>query len=679
MNITTRFKAASQRLSVSAAGFVRERDGNIAVLTAIILPALAMGGAVAIDAAELHRARTNFQQALDAGTLVAAKTYFNSGGEDVAGARAAGEAAFAANLGNLPKSKGRLTLTFPSREDCADPEKGVVGTGDGTHPIWFTALHGVGDGANSGAVKISGKAGVACPNDSVEIAMVLDNSGSMYGSKIATLKSAAKELVAQTFESMRGSGIKDPVKFSLVPFSAMVNVGQGAKSRSWIDSSGKSPLHHADLDWSWDTAERNPRKEGDAWKTGGEFLSRFHLFNDLGVAWKGCVQMRPYPYHSNDVAPSAGDPKTLFVPAFAPDEPDDLNGNRYQKREAVATAPHCKNGSEGWKWKRKDNRFVCKRWTDGTKGEFHPDQGYAINNDGVNYSNRTYIGKTSTRVVDESSRIDDERRYMNDYIDDGHRMPRDNECQGLVRHRNCSGSATKQHRRQSFTFKYKDATVRDRYGRNLNSFNFGPNFMCTAAPLTALTASKSTVDGGINNMKATGYTNVAEGVAWGWRTLSPGAPYTNGRNYEDPKNRKYLIIMTDGAHTYYPLQRGFSTMNKTNYGAFGYGRHHKKGEQDGFMFKGYTDVASPSFTSTTHRKAMDHHLTNICENVKDTGITVFSIAFDVPNGSSIKTVLNGCASTAGGRKLYYDASDNAALRGAFRDILQQIQKLRLNK
>ena len=680
MSITTRLRRVTQRLSASATGFARERDGNIAVLTAIVVPAIAMGAAVAIDTAELHRARTNFQQALDAGTLVAAKTYFNSGGQDMAAARAAGEAAFAANLANLPASRGTLSLTFPSKEECADPDKGVVGEGDGTHPVWFSAFHGVGGGSSSGAVKISGESGVACPNDAVEIAMVLDNSGSMGGSKISTLKSASKELVETLFNSINASSnTPDPIKFSLVPFSAMVNVGPNSRSRSWMDRNGKSPIHHADLDWSWDTVRRNPRKEGDAWKNGGAHLSRFHLFDDLNVSWKGCVQMRPYPYHSNDAAPSTSNPQTLFVPAFAPDEPDMLNGLRHQKRQTVAVAPHCRNGSDGWRWKRNRSRWVCKRWTDGTKGEYHPQQGYAVNNDGVNYRNRTYIGATSTRVVNESSSIGNERYYMNDYIDDGNRMPQDNECQGLVRHRNCAGSATKQHRRQSFTFKYKDASIRDRFGRTLQSTNFGPNFMCTAEPLTPLTSSKATIDGALNRMKASGWTNVPEGVAWGWRTLSPGVPYTNGRSYEDPKNRKYLIIMTDGANTYYPIQNGFSTMNKTNYGAFGYGRHHKQGSKDGFMFKGYTSVASPSFNSNTHRQAMDHHLTQICGSVKGTGITIFSIAFDVPNGSSIKTVLEGCASTQGGKKLYYDAADNTALRSAFKDIADSIQKLRLNK
>jgi hypothetical protein len=39
-------------------------------------------------------------------------------------------------------------------------------------------------------------------------------------------------------------------------------------------------------------------------------------------AWAGCVRQRAEPFDVQDVAPSAGNPATLFTPFFAPDEPD---------------------------------------------------------------------------------------------------------------------------------------------------------------------------------------------------------------------------------------------------------------------------------------------------------------------------------------------------------------------
>jgi hypothetical protein len=37
----------------------------------------------------------------------------------------------------------------------------------------------------------------------------------------------------------------------------------------------------------------------------------------------------------------------------------------------------------------------------------------------------------------------------------------------------------------------------------------------------------------IRNMKADGYTHVAEGVGWGLRVLSPGEPFTEGVSYDN--------------------------------------------------------------------------------------------------------------------------------------------------
>jgi hypothetical protein len=48
-----------------------------------------------------------------------------------------------------------------------------------------------------------------------------------------------------------------------------------------------------------------------------------------------------------------------------------------------------------------------------------------------------------------------------------------------------------------------------------------------------------------------GGTNQAEGLAWGWRVLSPSAPFTEGRPYNDPSDpvRKVIVLMTDGENT----------------------------------------------------------------------------------------------------------------------------------
>ena len=57
----------------------------------------------------------------------------------------------------------------------------------------------------------------------------------------------------------------------------------------------------------------------------------------------------------------------------------------------------------------------------------------------------------------------------------------------------------------------------------------------------------------ISTMRANGATNIHMGTIWGLRLLSPQAPYTQGRGYDDKENIKALIIMTDGNNTYYTI------------------------------------------------------------------------------------------------------------------------------
>jgi Flp pilus assembly protein TadG len=135
----------------------------------------------------------------------------------------------------------------------------------------------------------------------VEVALVLDNTGSMsQNNKLPTLTASAQSLV-QTLMAQAG-GDANAVKISIVPFSMTVNVGQQYQSASWI--TGVMPAAYGSDIFS--TANTN----------------RFTLFTQLNKAWGGCVEGRPMPYDVQDTAPSAGTPATMFVPYFAPDEPD---------------------------------------------------------------------------------------------------------------------------------------------------------------------------------------------------------------------------------------------------------------------------------------------------------------------------------------------------------------------
>jgi hypothetical protein len=54
----------------------------------------------------------------------------------------------------------------------------------------------------------------------------------------------------------------------------------------------------------------------------------------------------------------------------------------------------------------------------------------------------------------------------------------------------------------------------------------------------------------IRNMRADGYTHVAEGVGWGLRVLSPGEPFTEGVSYDNQDITKAMVLLTDGENTF---------------------------------------------------------------------------------------------------------------------------------
>lgn len=137
-----------------------------------------------------------------------------------------------------------------------------------------------------------------------EVVMVLDNSGSMSGAKLESLKSSATTLIDTLFGD---DTISDIVKIGLVPFTRAVNVGADQITSDWIDAAGSSALHIEDIDIHLLTG----------------VPSLFHLFGEMtNVSWAGCVRARTGGHDITDAPPDPASPDTLFAPYFYPDGPD---------------------------------------------------------------------------------------------------------------------------------------------------------------------------------------------------------------------------------------------------------------------------------------------------------------------------------------------------------------------
>lgn len=269
----------------------RNERGAVAVQFAILLLPLTVMSFGLFDISRASIAKQQLQDALDAATLLAAR----SNSLNDAGLQAVGQPALVANLSSLSDATLQST-TFHINGNFID-SSAVVTVRPIIANLWM-----------NGDMSITASSQVVRTSNHVEVALVLDNTGSMgqtlgAQTKITALRSAAQGLVNTLSAAAVRSGDPNSVKIGVVPFSMTVNVGSTYRNAAWM--TGVQPAAYGtDI---FTTANTN----------------RFTMFDNMAISWGGCVESRPAPYDIQDTAASVGNGATMFVPFFAPDEPDD--------------------------------------------------------------------------------------------------------------------------------------------------------------------------------------------------------------------------------------------------------------------------------------------------------------------------------------------------------------------
>jgi Flp pilus assembly protein TadG len=285
-----------------------DRRGALSPVFGLMIVPLAMAAGVTVDVGRAVSSRNNLQDAVDSTALA---------------------------LAHLPPSTPQATLNSTATtwmgaelhdKNMAPPTVTVTpATGQITVSAASTVATTIAAVAGVSTIPISASSTVKWGLSHVELALVLDNTGSMsQNNKLPTLISAASSLV-DTLSSTAGT---DPaaLKISVVPFSMTVNIGSGYQSASWM--TGVLPTAYG----------------SDIFTTAN--VDRFGLLTQMHQTWGGCVESRPAPYDVQDTAPTTATPATLFVPYFAPDEPDttgyynnylaDGNSGTWQQRQGNA-------------------------------------------------------------------------------------------------------------------------------------------------------------------------------------------------------------------------------------------------------------------------------------------------------------------------------------------------------
>lgn len=287
-----------RRARLDFLSFRTDERGVIALIFAVSLIPILLSIGVSFDYSRAITARTNIQQAADAAALALVPT---------AGSLTA------ANL----NSQASAYLTAASQDSNAVITSATYNTTTGqlcinAQTLILTFFMKLG---NINSVTVSAHSCSMVGGQSFEVAMVLDNTGSMATvdittgqSKLQNAVTAAKKMLTTIFA---GQSTSSSYQVSIVPFSSSVKVGTQYNNQPWVDTNGKSSIH-------FENVPLPPSSQGPKWTP----QSRFELFNRVGVSWGGCFEQRPQPYSLTDTAPTISIPDTLFVPLFAPDEGD---------------------------------------------------------------------------------------------------------------------------------------------------------------------------------------------------------------------------------------------------------------------------------------------------------------------------------------------------------------------
>jgi hypothetical protein len=416
----------------------------------------------------------------------------------------------------------------------------------------------------------------------IEIAFVLDTTGSMANDMTA-LKTAANKMLATLYSdtSPTQKNMTSPfIRVSLVPFAATVRLNPGGWdfNMDWFDTTGLNPLSHLNFtDPTWHNFM--------AW---GRLKSTATTPNPP-LQWNGCVEARTplapdgINYITSDTAPNPSNPHSLFPVYFNPDSPSWYTGGSVKYPTNVSGSSTA-NGSWNNDYIRPFKAYSTTLDTSLTTG---------VNKKGYDDSG---IGNTAYTLA---SRWKNQAKY------DG------------------------------------KAIAPETVTANGNGWdqNAGPWDNCTISSVVPITHQRANIEAGIAAMKASGNTNIAEGLAWGMRTISRGAPFTQVQGagaipsepiseYGSVKWQKIVLLMSDGENT---AGSGF-TDTGTLYNSYG----------ASVVATGGSPRLNRYGTTTANNApaAIDAYTSTMCTSLKAQGVTIYAVGFRLDN-----PILKACATS----------------------------------
>lgn len=284
--------------------FIRDQSGNIAFIFACTAAVILCIAGLALDYGNALRMRSMLQEAADASVLAAAQR--SDLNDDAVAAFA--ESIFAKNASRLGDIK-HIQYSFNRSNDGS--VHALISGGVATRLMEILGTKNLDVSVKSSALPDTGL---------IEVALVLDNTGSMNGARLDTLKTASNLLIDKLYQQ---TGAAQKVRVSLVPFGQYVNVGMGYRAANWLNVPAD---YSTTQNVCWDdypvvsrtnchTVTNTAYNDGVPYTYDSEqcdivYGSPVHTCADQtsNYVWNGCVGSRAYPEDTSNVTATAASP-----------------------------------------------------------------------------------------------------------------------------------------------------------------------------------------------------------------------------------------------------------------------------------------------------------------------------------------------------------------------------------
>lgn len=198
-----------RQVSTQVRNFYSNESGNVLMMTALTFPVLAVVAGVALDFSRVASVKTKTNDALDSAILAMGNNYSRGEPVNQEAFQEFFEANFIGRSGILPE--------YTVKSFSADKKTGEISASIETSiNAGFMRVAGYEN------IKIGSSGTAIFKQTDTEIAMMLDITGSMRGSKIASLKNAANNAL----DILLSDTNKNTTRVGLVPYASSINVGK---------------------------------------------------------------------------------------------------------------------------------------------------------------------------------------------------------------------------------------------------------------------------------------------------------------------------------------------------------------------------------------------------------------------------------------------------------------------